>query len=218
VELYEGAAEEGLRTMTRRIGVIAFMAALAATAAPAAAAKPIWSCQFAKDRVLMAASFEPDPAAPAQPPGKQLTLKGNLQLVLSQTFYAPGQPLKDTRDGTYSFKGYIVDNGAALVFGPERAIPSTEWLADRREASGRWSGMFLNRPVSDGIGRPLSTDFSDLTSAAPPDYLNFRFGLPPSFYETARFFARVPTDGFKALHAKGLARAAATQSATLAKC
>lgn len=204
--------------MTRRIGRIAALAALVLAAAPASAAGPVWSCQFAKDRVVMTASFQPDPAAPAQPAGKQLTLKGNLQLVLSQTYFAPGEPLKDTRDGTYSFKGYIVDNGAALVFGPDRQIATSEWTAERREPTGRWAGMFMNRPVSDGIGRPLSANFSDLTSAAPPDYLNFRFGLPASFFETARFFGRVPTDGFKALHAKGLARAAASQSATLAKC
>lgn len=204
--------------MTGRIGWIAGIALAAALATPAPAAKPVWSCQFAKGRVLMTASFAPDPAPPAQPAGKQLTLRGNLQLVLSQTYFAPGQPLKDTRDGTYSFKGYIVDNGAALAFSPERAIPSAEWLADRREASGRWSGMFMNRAVSDGIGRPLSSDFSDLTGTAPPEYMSFRFGLPPSFYETARYFARVPVEGFAALHAKGLAKAAATQSATLAKC
>ncbi len=198
------------------VAAATFCLAFGATSASAAA--PVWSCQFAKDRVLMTASFQPDPAAPAQPAGKQLTLKGNLQLVLSQTYFAPGQPLKDTRDGTFSLKGYIVDNGAALVFGPDRQIATSEWTAERREPTGRWAGMFMNRPVSDGIGRPLSSNFSDLTSAAPPAFLEFRFGLPPSFFETARFFGRVPMDGFKALHAKGLVRAAATEATTLAKC
>ncbi len=203
-----------MRTITCLVAV----GALALSAMPAAAAKPVWSCQYAKDRVLMTASFQPDPAAPPQPAGKQLTLKSNLQLVLSQTYYTPGQPLKDTRDGTYTLQGYIVDNGAVLVFDPQRQVATAEWLIDRREAGGRWTGMFLNRPVADGIGRMQSSDYRDLTSAAPPEYLHFRFMLPPKFFETARFFGRIPTAGFKELHARGLAKAAATQSASLAKC
>lgn len=209
--------------MQSRFSLLASLAAvsiaLAFGATPAAAAKAVWSCQFAKDRVVMTASMEPDPAPPGQnQPASALTLKGNLQLVLTQTYFAPGQPLKDNRDGTYSLKGYIVDNGATIIFSQDRQIATSEWSIDRREATGRWSGMFMNRPVTDGIGRPLSADFSDLTGAAPPDYLHFRLGLPPSFFETARYFGRVPAEGFKALHERGLAKAAATQSTTLAKC
>lgn len=197
---------------------VAAAACLAFGAAPAAAAKPVWSCQFAKDRLVMTASFQPNPSAPAQPAGKQLTLKGNLQLTLTQDFYGPGQPTQRFSDGAYSFKGYIVDNDAILVFGPDRQIATSEWTADRREPTGRWAGMFMNRPVSDGIGRPLNIDLSDLTSPTPPAFLDFRFGLPLKYYETTRFFARVPMDGFKALHAKGLARATASEATTLAKC
>lgn len=212
--------KRGLMTMPKTIGRLAAaaIASLALMPSPAAA-KAIWTCQYAKDRVVMTASFQPDPAPPGQSqPASTLTLKGNLQLALTQTYYVPGQPLTDTSDGSYSLKGYIVDNGAVIIFSPERQIASSEWTIDRREPSGRWTGMFMNRPVADGIGRPMAAEFNDLTGATPPDYLHFRFMLPPKFYEIARFFGRVPTEGFKELHAKGLARAATAQSATLAKC
>jgi hypothetical protein len=42
--------------------------------------------------------------------------------------------------------------------------------------------------------------------------------LPPKFYETKKYFARVPVAEFKALHAKGVAKAQSATSTTLAKC
>jgi hypothetical protein len=207
-------------TMTETIGrwAAAAIATLALMPSPAAA-KPVWSCQYAKDRVVMTASMMPDPAPPGQSqPASTLTLKGNLQLALTQTYYVPGQPLTDTGDGSFSLKGYIVDNGAVIIFSPERQIASSEWTIERREPSGRWTGMFMNRPVADGIGRPMTAAFNDLTGATPPEYLHFRLMLPPKFYETKKYFARVPVAEFKALHAKGVAKAQSATSTTLAKC
>lgn len=202
--------------MLAKFSGLAALAALALAASPAAA-KTVWACQYAKDKVLLTATMQPDPAPPGQSkPANGLVLKGNLQLVLSQTFYTPGQPL--VSGGEYSLQGYIKDNDAVVVFGPDRQIASAEWLIDRQEPGGRWTGMFLNRPVSDGIGRLTTSDFKDLTGATPPEYLHFRFMLPPKFYETQKYFARIPAEGFAALHAKGLAKAAASQTATLAKC
>lgn len=202
--------------MLTKFSGLAALAALALAGSPAAA-KTVWSCQYAKDQVLLTATMQPDPAPPGQSkPANGLVLKGNLQLVLSQTFYSPGQPL--VRGDEYSFNGYIKDNDAVVVFSPDRQIASGEWLIDRQEPGGRWTGMFLNRPVSDGIGRPITADFKDMTRTTPPEYLHFRFMLPPKFFETQKFFGRIPTEGFAALHAKGLAKAATSQTTTLAKC
>jgi hypothetical protein len=203
--------------MLTKFSGLAAVAALALASSPSAA-KTVWTCQYAKDQVLLTATMQPDPAPPGQTQAASaLALKGNVELVLSQRFLAPGKP-SSSSNGEYSFKGYIKDNGAVLVFSPDRQIASSEWLIDRRDQSGRFAGMFMSRPVSDGIGRPLNADFDDLTGAAPPEYLHFRFMLPPTFYETTKYWARIPMAEFKALHARAVTKAQSTASTTLAKC
>lgn len=204
--------------MMRSIVVFcAAVGALAASSSPAQA-KGIWSCQYAKDRLLLTATMHADPTPPGvKSPATDLVMKGNVQLVLSQVFSAPGKA-DSMAAGGYRFNAYVKDNGATIVFGPDRQMASSEWLIDRHMPSGSFSGMFMNRAVADGIGRPMTADFGDLTSAAPPEYLHFRFMLPPSFYETKRYFARIAVAEFKALHAKGLAKAQTAKVAELKAC
>jgi hypothetical protein len=193
--------------MIRAIGIsCATLGALAFASVPAQA-KYIWSCQYARDKLLMTATIRPDPEPPGlKLPATDLVMKGSPKLVLSQVFLSPGKPDKVTADG-YRFKAYIQDEGASIIFSPERQIASSEWLVDRRMPNGGHAGMFMNRAVEDGIGRPLSADFSDLTGAKAEEFIRLRFMLPPNFYEQKRYYGRMYVAEFKATHAKGLAKA-----------
>lgn len=189
---------------------------LLAASASAAAPKATWTCQYAKGRLLMTASMQPEPPAPGAKPADALSLKGNVELVLSQQFLT-GKADKNAA-GEYGFTAYVKDNGANIVFSPERQIATSEWLIDRKMPSGSFSGMFMNNAVIDGIGRPIRASFGDLTGATPPAFLNFRFMLPSQFFETKRYWARIPLGDFKALHLKSVAKAETATATELKKC
>jgi hypothetical protein len=181
-------------------------------------AKSIWKCEYAKDRLLLTASMQVDSAPPGfASPDTGLTLKGNVELVLSQAFSAPGKASTAIKGG-YRLDAFVKDNDATIILGPDRKIDSAEWLIDRRMPDGSFAGMFRNQPIADGIGRRLRANFGELTMTTPPEYLHFHWSLPIDFRNTSKHYTRIPTAEFKALHAKGLAKAQSATAAELKKC
>lgn len=186
-------------------------------AAPAAA-KGGWSCQYAQGQLLLSEPFEIDPAPPKGKPedAKGLGLRGKVELVLAQRIAAGGKADRYT-DGRFGMTAYIRDNGASITY-DSRPSGTETWLFDRVTPRGSLEGMFM-RPgvVTDGIGRSLRGDYSDLTLETP-EYVHFVIRTPDVHF-TPRLFLRVPMKEFRALHAKGVAKMeAAIVASTARRC
>lgn len=197
------------------------VAAIALLTVPsdAANAKSAWTCQFAKGQLVLTGTMQADPAPPKGDisKAKGLTLTGNTELVLVQKFLPNGKVDQDASNGTYRFSAYVKDVSGVIRYGDGGQTSTSEFIVDRIMPDGRFTGMFLNRKVTDGIGRLVSADFGDLTGATPPASLHFRL-MPSNLHGSGQFFTKIPTSDFKALHAKGLGKAEAATSTELKKC
>jgi hypothetical protein len=195
------------------LAAIAFSAASHTGAAP----KPGWSCSYAENRLLLTHPMVEDtqltPALKAKTTG--VTMKGNPTLVISHMFQGDGRPTM-YNDGRHSHTIYIRDGNFTLD-GGNGAIKLDQLLVDRLKPNGRREGMFAKpRPITDDLGREISTDIHDLF-AGEVDSLRFEAKLPDVFV-TWRFYLTVPGAGFDEALARGLKKTQTAKGSALKPC
>lgn len=197
-----------------RILVLGFAVLLALPAQ--ALARNGWTCAYAKQQLILTHPMSADKSIPAawQAATAGVSMKGSPTLVIALDFNPDGP--RRYADGRYIHRVYVRDEGATLDQG-NGDIGLGDLLVNRVKPDGRREGMFMRpRPITEGLGRELSTDAYDLF-AQPPQALRFQVNAP-SVHVTFRYYLTVPPAGFADRLENGLAKTQTATDATLRAC